>query len=853
MNDGSDEGADRIVDTQDTQESSRSGAANPDDDSDGGNNNTNTNTSVALDRSTINNTSVLDASVLTLRTSNVGAVGEAGLAAAPMPMPIPTMPVMRAAYPSISPRSASDVPSEAMTALIPNDEFIDEPLDEQQEEQKQERGREQLHVVPIYSVTKETCKKNDDNYLNKKTLGMMGRSNTSPTSVTLAATLSDNSFTDSNTAVDDEWDDNNAAAYAVLREKLRTQRRRKCLLGAVLVAAIGICMTVWASSGEGFDNLDGHINFIDETMQPTTSPANVAGKFTYVQNVRGPVAQGCEGRVTRTLDKPIVADSVRIKVTSFVNWPSLRVGFVDSDGQSIEVASVSSSSVFDDLTCAATNAAITPDNECENTWWSWCAQSNRKGDHVDFSFGKFVTIQSIVFEGRYKGLTWGYVKSMKVFATLPTSKPTQYPTMQPTALPTEIPTLPPQPQQPTNAPKPTMSPTTTEYGTRYIPGQLSHTKLGVTLSTGLDIAIVAKKFNKVQLADGGVSQDLFHDRPDYGATFALSQNDTENPGGWIYVSNSELEDAKGGVGAVTFNADGTPVKYEMLQKGTERNCGGGKTPWDTYISCEEPRIGRVGQCWEIDPRSNKKPRKTVLGRSGGIFESFSYDVRDKEKPAFFVTEDFEYGALRRFIPNNPDWENPRNMLHGEGTFDYLVLHPDKKNGTVAGGTFEWVAQPKLAKQSAFAHYRNSEGIDAYDGELYFVSKRFRMLYILDLDHGTYTQQHTENGRFDGDPDQMQRLIGDNGKDEHGIVYFTESGGDDAGIHGRDGQGRYFTILESPVYKEETTGLAFSPDHRHMYLAYQMNGILFDVWRKDGLPFTGKTFNLQYHKEEAAGW
>ena len=75
---------------------------------------------------------------------------------------------------------------------------------------------------------------------------------------------------------------------------------------------------------------------------------------------------------------------------------------------------------------------------------------------------------------------------------------------------------------------------------------------------------------------------------------------------------------------------------------------------------------------------------------------------------------------------------------------------------------------------------------------------------------------------------------------------TQEGGKNAGIHARDAQGRFFTILESPVYEDESTGLAFSPDGMHLYVAYQRNGVLLDVWRKDEKPFTTKTLNIKYH-------
>ncbi len=59
---------------------------------------------------------------------------------------------------------------------------------------------------------------------------------------------------------------------------------------------------------------------------------------------------------------------------------------------------------------------------------------------------------------------------------------------------------------------------------------------------------------------------------------------------WIYVSNSE--DDIGGVGAITFNSSGDVIDYQTIMTNTSTNCGGGKTYWGTWVSCEEFATGQ---------------------------------------------------------------------------------------------------------------------------------------------------------------------------------------------------------------------------------------------------------------------
>ena len=75
------------------------------------------------------------------------------------------------------------------------------------------------------------------------------------------------------------------------------------------------------------------------------------------------------------------------------------------------------------------------------------------------------------------------------------------------------------------------------------------------------------------------------------------------------------------------------------------------------------------------------------------------------------------------------------------------------------------------------------------------------------------------------------------------------GGSPAGIHARDSDGNYLTIVEAIDFggSAETTGLAFSPDDMHMYFAVQDDGVIFDITRTDGRPFDAKSLDIKYHK------
>jgi len=113
----------------------------------------------------------------------------------------------------------------------------------------------------------------------------------------------------------------------------------------------------------------------------------------------------------------------------------------------------------------------------------------------------------------------------------------------------------------------------------YKPGQLTVSENGLLLSTGLQSRIIAITGEPITFNDGSKSSLPFHDQPDAGAIFV--DYSADNPDRYAYVSNAEVGQKGGGVGSIIFNANGDLIDYKMILTGTTRNCGGGKTYWQT--------------------------------------------------------------------------------------------------------------------------------------------------------------------------------------------------------------------------------------------------------------------------------
>jgi secreted PhoX family phosphatase len=304
-----------------------------------------------------------------------------------------------------------------------------------------------------------------------------------------------------------------------------------------------------------------------------------------------------------------------------------------------------------------------------------------------------------------------------------------------------------------------------------------------------------KPFNK--------SDYHWHDAPDGGACFA------SDDGGWIYVSNSESGFGHGGAGALKFNAQAEVIDAYSILSGTNQNCGGGATPWGSWLSCEEIPDGLV---WECDPRGFKSAKaRPALG----LLKHEAVAV-DPVNHQLYLTEDMPDSCLYRFTPSGINHKGIPDLTSG-------ILEVAR---VIQGQTssIEWIRlpdpsarkKPTRLQVSNATPFDGGEGITYYEGKMFFTTKGDNRVWQYTI------ADHQIEILYDDDTHRTPELSGvDNiTVSSQGTIYVAEDGGNQQ-IVAITKDNQVFPVVELVGHGgSEITGIAFSPDGHRLYFSSQ---------------------------------
>ncbi|MFX0592388.1 alkaline phosphatase PhoX [Melissospora conviva] len=243
---------------------------------------------------------------------------------------------------------------------------------------------------------------------------------------------------------------------------------------------------------------------------------------------------------------------------------------------------------------------------------------------------------------------------------------------------------------------------------------------GIQLPAGFTSTVVARSRQVVP----GTSY-VWHDAPDGGAVIP-------NGSGWVYVSNSEVGAAAGGgASRIVFDATGAVVGAGRILGGTNNNCAGGKTPWHTWLSCEEVSRGRVFETYPLGGTAVARP---AMGR-------FKHEAAaaDPVRRVVYLTEDESDGRFYRFVPAT--WGDL-----SAGTLQVLCA------GSGTSGSFTWQTVPDADGSPTHTRYQvaaaksfnGGEGCHYADDRVWFTTKGDNRVWQVNLTTGTYELAYDDN-------------------------------------------------------------------------------------------------------------
>ena len=346
-----------------------------------------------------------------------------------------------------------------------------------------------------------------------------------------------------------------------------------------------------------------------------------------------------------------------------------------------------------------------------------------------------------------------------------------------------------------------------------------------------------------------------------GNTTILVRNHELSPDASLGVTGQKYDPScKGGTTTLIVGPDRKLIKDFASLAGTYRNCAGGRTPWGSWISCEEntsapgvdPNVTkRHGFNFEV-PSKAKGPVAPEPLVAMGRFNHEAVAV-DPKTGIVYQTEDRGDSLFYRFIPKQ------RGNLKAGGVLEALKIKnkPQAMTKTkfpvgqplpvewvrienvnpATDSTPEGTATPESVRAQGFAEgaaqFSRGEGAWFGKNEVYFcctdggeaeLGQVWRYVPGRSPQQGGTIELFVEpnNRRILDSPDNIVVA-------PFGDLFLCEDGDGQQFIRGVNPNGTLYTFARNALNESEFAGACFSPDGKTMFVNIQDPGITLAIW------------------------
>lgn len=343
----------------------------------------------------------------------------------------------------------------------------------------------------------------------------------------------------------------------------------------------------------------------------------------------------------------------------------------------------------------------------------------------------------------------------------------------------------------------------------------------------------------------------------------------------LYDAGNGQTPFRGGTSTLIYDTAGQRVVSQFLSlAGTMRNCAGGPTPWNSWITCEETQL-RAGRHGEIFADKDHGYNFEVPANATGLVPAkpltamgrFRHEAVavDERSGIIYQTEDRDDGLIYRFIPEKP------GQLSAGGRLQALKLkensYRDTRNWRKSDGkkfelrrqfACEWIDMEDVTspeddlrnrgQKAGAAKFARGEGMWRGSDGIYFActnggrrKKGQIWRYIPGPAEGTPAEA-SQPGRLELFIEPNDGTLIENADNLTmapwgDLIVCEDRSGEVIRLVGVTPAGKFYTLANNHL-RSELAGACFSPDGTTLFVNIQGPGLTLAItgpWRAGIIP------------------